>query len=30
MKWSPPDLNATANEVAVEEFTLCHEGVELD
>lgn len=29
MKWSPPDFNATANEVAIEELTLCHEGLEL-
>jgi phage tail-like protein len=29
MKWSPPDFNATANEVAIEELTLAHEGLEL-
>ena len=29
MKWSAPDFNAAANEVAIEEFTLAHEGLEL-
>ena len=29
MKWSPPDLNATANEFAPEELTLANEGLEL-
>ncbi len=28
VKWDPPDLNATANEVAVETLELAHEGVE--
>ena len=29
MKWNPADFNATGKEVAIEEFTLAHEGVEL-
>jgi phage tail-like protein len=29
MKWNPADFNAAGKEVAVEEFTLAHEGVEL-
>jgi phage tail-like protein len=28
VKWDPPDLNATANEVAIETLELAHEGVE--
>jgi phage tail-like protein len=30
MKWNPADFNATGKEVAVEEFSLAHEGLELD
>ena len=29
MKWNPADFNATGKEVAIEEFTLAHEGLEL-
>jgi phage tail-like protein len=29
MKWDPADFNATGNQVAIERFTLAHEGVEL-
>ena len=29
-KWTGPDLNAKANEVAIEELEICHEGVEID
>jgi len=29
MKWNPADYNATGKEVAIEEFTLAHEGLEL-
>ena len=28
--WKGPVLNATANEIAIEEIALCHEGLELD
>lgn len=29
IKWNPADFNATAKDVAIEEVTLAHEGVEL-
>ena len=29
MKWNPADFNATGKEVAIEEFSLAHEGLEL-
>jgi phage tail-like protein len=29
-KWSGPELNAKANEVALESLEICHEGIELD
>ena len=29
MKWNPSDFNATGKEVAIEEFSLAHEGVEV-